>query len=248
MSSLPAGTNGIGKLTSNSGVTIGAVEIASGQTLATVTNLSQLGGQNIAMGTGTRSAGTLRVTIATDDIVPVSQSGTWSVGLTAGTNGIGKLTSNSGVTIGAVEIAASQTLSTVTTVGAVTSITNALPSGTNTIGKVEPNSPATGPNSNVTTSALAASLQVKSSAGTLFMLTGYNNKASNQFIQIHNSTAPSGGAAPVITFTVPANSNFSFDFGMYGRYFSTGIYVVNSSTVATYTAGSADCWFDAQYK
>lgn len=37
---LPAGTNGIGKLTANSGVTIGAVEIASAQTLATVTTLT----------------------------------------------------------------------------------------------------------------------------------------------------------------------------------------------------------------
>jgi hypothetical protein len=37
---LPAGTNGIGKLTSNSGVTIGAVEIAAAQTLATVTTVS----------------------------------------------------------------------------------------------------------------------------------------------------------------------------------------------------------------
>lgn len=82
---LPAGTNGIGKLTANSGVTIGAVEIAAAQTLATVTtvstvtNLSQMGGQAIALNTGTRSAGTQRVTIATDDIVPASQSGTWTV-------------------------------------------------------------------------------------------------------------------------------------------------------------------------
>lgn len=76
---LPAGTNAIGKLAANSGVTIGAVEIAASQTLATVTNLSQLGGNAIAMNTGTRSAGTQRVTIATDDVVPASQSGTWTV-------------------------------------------------------------------------------------------------------------------------------------------------------------------------
>ncbi len=76
---LPAGTNAIGKLAANSGVVIGAVEIAAAQTLATVTNLSQLGGVAIAMGTGVRSAGTQRVTIATDDVVPVSQSGTWTV-------------------------------------------------------------------------------------------------------------------------------------------------------------------------
>ncbi|NBW14576.1 MAG: hypothetical protein EBR82_41910 [Caulobacteraceae bacterium] len=41
----------------------------------------------------------------------------------AGTAGVGKLTSNSGVTIGAVELAASQTLGTVTTVGTVTAVT-----------------------------------------------------------------------------------------------------------------------------
>lgn len=69
---LAAGTAAIGKLAANTGVTIGAVEIAASQTLATVTNLSQLGGQAVAMGTGARSAGTLRVTVATDDLVAVS--------------------------------------------------------------------------------------------------------------------------------------------------------------------------------
>lgn len=41
-SALPAGTNAIGKLAENSGVTIGAVEIAAAQTLATVTTVSTL--------------------------------------------------------------------------------------------------------------------------------------------------------------------------------------------------------------
>lgn len=95
---LAAGTAGIGKLTANAGVTIGAVELAASQTLATVTNLAQLGGQAVAMGTGVRSAGTQRVTIATDDVVPCSQSGTWNVGsittlpaLVAGTALVGKV-------------------------------------------------------------------------------------------------------------------------------------------------------------
>ena len=44
--------------------------------------------------------------------------------------------STGAATIGAVNIAAAQTLSTVTTVGAVTAITNALPTGANTIGAV----------------------------------------------------------------------------------------------------------------
>lgn len=43
--------------------------------------------------------------------------------LPAGTAAIGKLAANSGVTIGAVEIAATQTLSTVTTVGTVSTLT-----------------------------------------------------------------------------------------------------------------------------
>lgn len=53
--------------------------LAGVTTVSTVTNLSQLGGTAIAMNTGTRSAGTQRVTIATDDVVPASQSGTWTV-------------------------------------------------------------------------------------------------------------------------------------------------------------------------
>jgi hypothetical protein len=40
----------------------------------TMTSLTQMNGQAIAMGTGLRSAGTQRVTIATDDLVPVSGS------------------------------------------------------------------------------------------------------------------------------------------------------------------------------
>lgn len=63
-------------------------------------------------GNGASGTGVQRVTIANDS--------TGIVGLAAGTNAIGKLTSNTGVTIGAVEIAAAQTLATVTTVGTVT--------------------------------------------------------------------------------------------------------------------------------
>lgn len=41
-------------------------------TISTVTSLTQMNGQAIAMGTGVRTAGTQRVTIATDDSVPVT--------------------------------------------------------------------------------------------------------------------------------------------------------------------------------
>ncbi len=83
--SLPAGTNNIGDVDV---LTLPAITIAASQTLGTVTNLSQLGGQAVTMGSGVRTAGTQRVTIATDDLVPVS--GTVSINaLPAGTNNIG---------------------------------------------------------------------------------------------------------------------------------------------------------------
>lgn len=64
-----------------SGTGVQRVTIANDSTgvLATVNSLTQMNGQTIAMGTGTRSAGTQRVTVATDDVVPASQSGTWTV-------------------------------------------------------------------------------------------------------------------------------------------------------------------------
>lgn len=51
--------------------------VASGTVLPA--NVSQIAGTTPALNTGTRSAGTLRVTVATDDVVPASQNGTWTV-------------------------------------------------------------------------------------------------------------------------------------------------------------------------
>ncbi len=113
-----------------------------------------------------------------------------------------------------------------------------------------PDSTSTYSPNNATTTVYAASLVVKASAGNLFSLTGYNSKTSSQFIQIHNTASlPADTAVPVLIFFVPASSNFSLDFGgKFGRYFSTGITICNSSTGTTKAIGAADCWFDAQYK
>lgn len=117
-------------------------------------SLARLGSTTISTSNGTADAGTQRVAIASnntafpikiDQSVPgttnkVSIGTDGTVVLGAGTAGIGKLTANSGVIIGAVEIAPSQTLatvSTVTTVSAVTAISNALPAGNNNIGDMD---------------------------------------------------------------------------------------------------------------
>lgn len=105
-----------------------------------------------------------------------------------------------------------------------------------------------GPPANATTAAYAASKVVKAASGYLWRVTGYNSKASSQFIQIHDAASlPADTAVPVVVFNVPASQYFSVDFAPLGRYFTTGIVVCNSSTGPTKTIGSADCWFDAQY-
>jgi hypothetical protein len=103
---------------------------------------------------------------------------------------------------------------------------------------------------NSTSAAYEASRLVKASSGTLLGLSGYNSKASTQFILVCDYGAPSvppTGTIPAVIIAVAASSNFSYDPGNYGRAFSAGIWVVNSSTGPTVTVGSADTWFDVQY-
>jgi len=69
-----------GTVTVDLGANNDVVVSGSLTTVSTVTNLSQLGGQAVAMGTGLRSAGTQRVTIATDDLVPVTGTVTANAG------------------------------------------------------------------------------------------------------------------------------------------------------------------------
>lgn len=102
---------------------------------------------------------------------------------------------------------------------------------------------------NSTSVAYEASRVVKAKPGTLFGLTGYNSKASAQFIHVFDAPGtPAEGAIPVVVISVAASSPFSIDWGALGRTFERGIVLVNSSTGPTKTIGSADCWFDAQYR
>lgn len=101
---------------------------------------------------------------------------------------------------------------------------------------------------NSTSTAYEASRIIKAGAGRLWGFSGYNSKASAQFIQIFDSaTLPADTAVPVVVFTVATVANFSLDYSTRGRKFDNGIVICNSSTGPTKTIGSADCWFDAQY-
>ncbi len=98
-------------------------------TVSTVTNLAQMNGVAISLNTGVRDTGTQRVTIATNDVVPVSDN--------SGSLTVDYATTGSGTATGAlrVELPTNGT-GVIATVGAVTAITNALPAGSALIGKV----------------------------------------------------------------------------------------------------------------
>lgn len=110
---VPAGTNNIGDVDiltiaagDNNIGNVDVLTIAAGDNNIGNVDIVTVPAPLSTTGNGT-AASALRVSLASDS--------TGVVGLAAGTNGIGKLTANSGVTIGAVELAAAQTLATVTT-------------------------------------------------------------------------------------------------------------------------------------
>lgn len=102
---------------------------------------------------------------------------------------------------------------------------------------------------NATTTAYAASLVVSALPATLLGLTGHNSSASAQFIQVHDAkTLPADTAVPKLVISVAASTSFGIYFASIGREFDSGIVICNSSTGPTKTIGSADCWFDVQYR
>ena len=91
---------------------------------------------------------------------------------------------------------------------------------------------------------------IKSGPGTLFGFSVYNSKISAQFVQLFDMEGVSQlatGAVPVFVMSVATVADREVSWVIPGRFFARGIVIANSSTGPTYTAGSADCWFDAQY-
>jgi hypothetical protein len=100
---------------------------------------------------------------------------------------------------------------------------------------------------NVHSNALAASLEVKTGTGRLYGFSVLSTSASDQYVQVHDAqTLPGDGAVPVAVFLVSAGTDKEL-LWIPGRTFLYGCFLCNSSTVATKTIGSADCFFDVQY-
>jgi CMP-2-keto-3-deoxyoctulosonic acid synthetase len=169
------------------------------------------------MGTGTRSTGTQRVTISTDDIVQVSQSGTWNINsittlpaLPAGSNAIGKLVANSGIDIGDV------------------TLNNALNSGTvdaNTIRVVD----AGAANAAVTSvTAATAATALKAANASRLGLTIFNNSTSVLYVKFGTTAS-----ATDFSIKMAANSYYEVPFGYNGAV--TGIWVAADGGAALVT-------------
>lgn len=88
-----------------------------------------------------------------------------------------------------------------------------------------------------------ATLNVKATAGNVYALHCQNTNAAVRYIQLHNTaTTPGGGAVPLLSFAIPASSSVVIDHELLvagGAYFSTGIAFAFSTTLGTYTAGTA---------
>jgi hypothetical protein len=221
---------------------IGTVNIAASQTV-----------------TATQATGTNLHTVVDSGTVAATQSGTWNIGsiTTMPTTAVTGPLTDTQLRASAVPVSlASVPSHAVTNAGTFavqvtsapsTAVTNA---GTFAVQASQvPDATSTSAPSNATTTAYATNLVAKAAAGQLYAITGYNSKTTPQFIQVHNTTTlPADTAVPVLVFYVGPTSNFSLDFGGWGRYFSTGITICNSTTGPTKTIGAADCWIDAMYK
>lgn len=88
-----------------------------------------------------------------------------------------------------------------------------------------------------------ATLNVKATPGNVKAVYCHNINAAARYVQLHNTaTTPAGGAVPLYTFLVPAQSSITIGdtfFGEHGAHFTTGIAFAFSTTEATYTAATA---------
>lgn len=90
--------------------------------------------------------------------------------------------------------------------------------------------------------------EAKAGPGLLFGFSVYSSNVAAQFIQVFDKhDAPANGDVPDAVFTVATVAHLAVSYIFPGRFHKYGIWVVNSTTGPTLTAGAADCFFDVQY-
>jgi hypothetical protein len=90
--------------------------------------------------------------------------------------------------------------------------------------------------------------QVAAGPCRLFGFQGINSNAAARFIQVFDFVGTVvNPQVPTVVITAAIAGNFSAAFGTEGRWFDRGIVIATSTTLATFTAGSADMWIDAQW-
>lgn len=89
---------------------------------------------------------------------------------------------------------------------------------------------------------------VKAGPGLLFGFSALSTNVAAQFVQVFDKhDAPTNGDVPDAVFSVAAASVQAVSYIFPGRFHKYGIWIANSTTAATLTAGAADTFFDAQF-
>ncbi len=193
-------------------------------------NLVGINGGAPVTGSGT-ATGALRVELPTNGTGVIATVGAVTAitnALPAGTNGIGKLTANSGIDIGDVTLTAGSAL-----VGSV-SIDQTTPATTNAI-VATPTSVAGAALANVVSTAVETGHIIKGSPGNLYGWSVTTGAAAGRVLVHNTTTVPSAGAVtPVDCAIVAANSTVSAVYPMPLR-LGTGISISFSTATTCFT-------------
>jgi ABC-type transporter Mla subunit MlaD len=92
-----------------------------------------------------------------------------------------------------------------------------------------------------TTPTLTSSLLITGQKR-VYSIFGVSTSTNNQYIHIYNSSTSTPAGTPVAVFSIPANSNFSFDINK-GLNFTSGCLVTNSLTLTSFSGGMNDLYF-----
>jgi hypothetical protein len=204
---LPAGSNVIGGVTQSGTWNVG-----------TVTSLTQFNGNAIDTNSGSKSAGTLRVVLATDQpqltnkllVTPDANSAVNISQMNGVTVTMGNGVSGTGVQ--RVTLASDSTGQVAIAAGSA-SIGTVQPGNTqNTTAWLVTDIPATSGGLTISKTISAATTNatsVKGSAGQLFHMSGFNNSATIAYLKLYNkATAPTVGSdTPVAVYLIPGNTS-----------------------------------------